>query len=283
MTRPISVLGLGDNTVDTYRHLRMRYPGGNAVNVAANVARLGHRAAYLGCVGDDDNGRLILGALEAEGVDVSRRQIVRDPTATTIVDLVDGDRTFIHADPGARAKLRLGAADLASLDRYDVVHSSIYSYVEDAISSIAAASHVVSFDYSQRWTLDYLERMVPHTAFTFLSAPESGWKDATALARHCLDLGARIVVITRGADGAMVVSPTERHIVRPRAIEAIDTLGAGDALIARCLIGFTLGEGLRATLEAASAFAAEACGFRGGFGHGKPLPEPATPGEFERS
>lgn len=277
MTRTLHILGLGDNTVDSYRHLGMRYPGGNAVNVAANVARLGHRAAYLGCVGDDDNGRLILGALEAEGVDVSPCQIVRGSTATTIVDLVDGDRTFVAADPGARARLRLSETDLASLGDYDLVHTSIYSYVDGAIAAIAAAARAVSFDFSQRWTLDYLERTVPHTAYPFLSAPEGGWDEAAALAGRCLDLGARVAVITRGAEGAMAVSATERHVVEPRRVAAVDTLGAGDALIARCLVGFALGQGLRETLEAASAFATEACGYRGGFGHGEPLRQPTPP------
>ncbi len=276
MTRQLRILGLGDNTVDSYRHLRLRFPGGNAVNVAANVARLGHHAAYLGCVGDDDNGRLILAALASEGVDVSRCQVVPGPTATTVVDLVGGDRTFVSADPGARARLRLSAADIAALGDFDVVHTSIYSYLDDELARIAQASRALSFDFSQRWTPAVLERSVPHTSYAFLSAPDRPWSEVETLARRCLELGARAVVVTRGSRGAMLVTDSEVHLVEPRRIEAVDTLGAGDALIARCLVGFALGEEPRACLEAATDLAARACGYRGGFGHGQPLGD-ATP------
>lgn len=273
MTRIVRILGLGDNTVDTYRDLGMRFPGGNAVNVAANVARFGHYAAYLGRVGNDDNGRLILAALEAEGVDVSRCQIVSGRTATTVVDLVSGDRKFVGADPGVRAQFRLTEEDYAALAGYDLVHTSIYSYVDDVLGDIAAASRAVSFDFSQRWTMSYLERIVPHTTYAFLSTPDLAWSDVEALTRRCIELGAHIVVATHGAEGAVAVTPTTTQHVKPRAIEAVDTLGAGDAFIARCLTGFTLGEELTTAMTAASSVAAAACGYLGGFGHGEPLNE----------
>ena len=43
----IKVLGLGDNVVDKYMHIRTMYPGGNALNIAATAQIMGEQAAYL--------------------------------------------------------------------------------------------------------------------------------------------------------------------------------------------------------------------------------------------
>lgn len=61
------ILGLGDNTVDTYVDAGVQYPGGNAVNVAVMTARMGAETGYLGCVGEDEGGALVRSALVAEG------------------------------------------------------------------------------------------------------------------------------------------------------------------------------------------------------------------------
>ena len=67
MTR---ILGLGDNTIDTYVDTCIQYSGGNAVNVAAMTARLGATSAYLGCVGCGYGGALLRSYLVAVGVDI---------------------------------------------------------------------------------------------------------------------------------------------------------------------------------------------------------------------
>ncbi|MBQ3956724.1 MAG: fructoselysine 6-kinase, partial [Clostridia bacterium] len=61
----------GDNCVDSYGETGQIFPGGNPVNVAAYVRRLGERASYVGPVGKDANGRFLLNALGSRGVDVS--------------------------------------------------------------------------------------------------------------------------------------------------------------------------------------------------------------------
>ena len=92
MTR---ILGVGDNTVDTYCHRRTKFPGGNAVNVAVLAHRYGAEAAYLGYVGKDESGALILNSLRQEGLDVSRcKELEGIPTAYSRVSVVNGDRVF---------------------------------------------------------------------------------------------------------------------------------------------------------------------------------------------
>ena len=60
------ILGIGDNTIDTYVSAGLQLPGGNAVNVAALARRLGAEASYLGCWGDD------VGTLYVGSPDITR-------------------------------------------------------------------------------------------------------------------------------------------------------------------------------------------------------------------
>eukprot|EP01035_Chromulina_nebulosa_P008293 gene8293-11243_t len=105
----------------------MQFPGGNAVNVAVFAARLGARAGYLGCLGDDAAGRLVRESLAAEGVDTSHCRIRPGANARAMIGHVDGERRFLSASPGVRADYRLEDADRAWIGGWDHVHSSINS------------------------------------------------------------------------------------------------------------------------------------------------------------
>lgn len=270
------LLGLGDNTVDLYEHEGVMYPGGNAVNVAARAARLGMRASYLGCVGDDAHGHLVLSALSEEGVDVSRCQIYRGvETGIARVGLVDGDRTFLGATPGARAHLRLKEADWSYVRSHDIVHTSIYSYVDEAAPHLRASVGTLSWDFSNRWDLEYLDRITPHVDWAFLSSPGSPESEVARLAQRCIGNGARRAVVTQGGHGTWIQDGERAIKQAPVAVEVLDTLGAGDAFIAAMLYGV---HSVDATIEDAAAHAAEyaarACQQRGGFGHGRPMIDP---------
>jgi ribokinase len=67
-----------------------RFPGGSAANVAVGLARLGRRVGFVGKLGDDEHGQLLLAAFEQERVD-TRGVIVETgrPTATCFI-AVDG-------------------------------------------------------------------------------------------------------------------------------------------------------------------------------------------------
>lgn len=266
------LLGLGDNTFDEYAHAGVAYPGGNAVNVAVRARRLGAEAAYLGRVGADDRGRHLLNALASEGVDVSRCQIGDEPTAWVRISVVDGDRHFVDKDPGARRHLRLDASDLAYLEGFDVVHSSIYSFLEGQFDDVRRHARVLSWDCSNRWDASYLERVAPHLDWIILSLDADDDGAARDLVRRCLALGAANAVVTRGARGAMV--GTAGTIIEQPAVPVtpVDTLGAGDAFIATLLVR-TYGEApdpVAAVVEAAGS-AASACLESGGFGHPVPI------------
>jgi len=85
---------VGDSCVDRYLPpVDRTTAGGNALNVAANLAARGHRTAYAGVVGDDADGRLIRRAAEAAGIDLQHLSTAAGATGVCVVRLsADGER-----------------------------------------------------------------------------------------------------------------------------------------------------------------------------------------------
>ncbi|EYB67270.1 fructoselysine kinase [Deinococcus phoenicis] len=270
------LLGIGDNTVDLYLSSQTMYPGGNAVNVAALSARLGHPASYLGCVGTDAAGQLILAALGAEGVDLSHCRQVEGMTSWSGIDHRDGDRHFVGSDPGVQGAWTLTDEDLGFMAQHDLVHTSIYSELEAVLPRIRQAAPVLSFDFSSDWTPEQLGRMAPLLDVAFLSAGEGSLAEAQQQAAGAAALGARLVVVTRGAHGSLALLNGEffHADIVPAAV--VDTLGAGDAFIAAFLHCWFSTRNAAQALAAGANEAARNCATFGAFGHGTPIPEPVT-------
>lgn len=260
------LVGVGDNVVDRYRDLGTMFPGGQALNVAVFAQRFGLSAAYLGVLGDDVAGRHVLGAMRAEGIETSRVRVVHGPNATADVALIDGNREFLGSDPGV-SKFRLTPEDLAYLSTFDLIHSSESSYLEDQLDRLAGAAQL-SFDFSVRREESYLAPILPHVAIAEFSLSDLDDADTRDWLEAIHARGPRIVLATRGSGDAMVFDG-HRHRRQPSVpSEPIDTLGAGDAFIARFLVGHLRSEPVADALEAASVAAAETCAAFGAFGHG---------------
>ena len=95
----VRVLGIGDNTVDIYVDQDVQFPGGNAVNVAVMMKRLGAEASYLGCIGTDFLGALIKDALAAEGIDTSHMRVIAGPNSWSRIRHRGQDRVFDGSHP----------------------------------------------------------------------------------------------------------------------------------------------------------------------------------------
>ncbi|MDP9766212.1 PfkB family carbohydrate kinase [Deinococcus enclensis] len=266
------LLGIGDNTVDVYLSEGRMYPGGNAVNVAALSARLGHPASYVGCVGDDAAGALILQALQAEGVDVTRCRQAPGLTSWSAIGHRDGDRYFVGSDAGVQGHWTLTDDDLTFAAAHDIVHTSIYSRLDDRLPRLRAAARVLSYDFSSEWTPDLLKGVAPHLDVAFLSAGEGPDAAAQDLARTVAAHGALVVVVTRGADGSLAYADGTFTLQATVPTQVTDTLGAGDAFITAFLHHWTAHGDVPAALKAGAHEAARNCTVHGAFGHGAPVP-----------
>jgi fructoselysine 6-kinase len=265
----VKVLGIGDNVVDKYLHLGLMFPGGNALNVAVFAHRYGAEAAYIGVLGNDRAGRHIHETLGKEGVDVSRVQFVDRPNRYARVTLVDGDRVFL---PGCHKEvtrmLALSGADYEFMRGFDVVHTSVYSFIDDHLPAIRSHSRLVSYDYSNVYDPQVLEKTLPYVDCAFFSGTGKPVEEIRALQRQLCEKGPRLVMVTRGAAGAILYQGGAYHEQEAVTTQVVDTLGAGDAFIARFLVGSLRGGEVRAALRGAAEASAAACRSHGAFGYG---------------
>lgn len=257
---------VGDNVVDRYPSLGLMFPGGNAVNVAVFARRSGAEAAYAGVVGDDAAGALVLDALREEGVDVGAVRIAHGSNGWTDIRVVDGNRVFEAWGDGV-SPFDLSEADLASLARFDAVHTGDSGFVECRVPEIARQT-LTSFDFSKERDPSYVEPVLEHLFLATFSGGDLSSSETGQLLSWACSRGARFALATRGHRGA-VMSDGRRvwDQPAPASPKVVDTLGAGDAFIARTLVGLLDGEDPQTTLAEASARATNVCGHHGAFGH----------------
>ena len=235
---------------DTAADIRRRR-GGSAANTAVAVARLGRRSRFIGQVGDDSVGTMLIEALIGEGVEAAVR---RGGDSGTIVVLIDssGERTML-ADRGTCTALT--DPDPAWVDGLQVLHVPVYSLVGEPLTSttltligwarergvqvsIDAASAAVIVERGVARTLADLTSISPDVLLcNELEAAALGGLDALTA------IGARATVIKHGPRPATVVGSGGRLTeVDALPIEAVgDTTGAGDAFAAGFLVAWADG------------------------------------------
>ncbi|HET60580.1 MAG TPA: fructoselysine kinase [Chloroflexi bacterium] len=268
----VSIIGVGDNTVDCYLHLGKMYPGGNAVNVPVLAHRYGVNASYLGWLAKDQRGNLLIDSLNKEGIDFSHSRIITGENAYCEVNVVDGDRVFGQFSEGVCSQIQLTEADLAFIASHDLVHTSLYSFIEPYIIELHKTSPKVSFDFTSDWDQDYLAQYAKHVDIALLSSHTANLYENRELLAWIASQGPEIVIITGGEQGALVYDGKQYYsqLVVP-ATNIVDTLGAGDAFAARFLVEYLRKTHLPTALLLAAQSAARTCQYYGAFGYGAPI------------
>lgn len=264
----VKIIGIGDNVVDKYIHMGNMYPGGNALNIAVLAKRLGAETAYIGCLGNDYAGNHIYESLKKEGVDVSKVRVLDGENAYARVTLVDGDRTFLKGSAGVSQNIVLGKDDYDFIDKFQLVHTSIYSGIENQLSLIKKLNVKISYDFSNDYTQDYLDKALPHVDLAFFSGSGKSDDEVTKFINKVRDYGPELILVTRGSKGACLWYKNEYYEQNIVPTEVVDTLGAGDGFISRLLVGILKHEDTKETLYQSAKEAARVCTYYGAFGYG---------------
>jgi fructoselysine 6-kinase len=255
---------VGDNCIDRYLPLGRSTVGGNAVNVAVHLCRLGLGSAYFGAVGDDRDGGLVRAALRANRVDTAHLRIVPDiGTGTTDITFgPGGERIIGHEDLGACATYRPTPSEIAVLSGMRHVHIGWLDDGGAVKRALAAGGTDVSQDLSV--SSPSAGRSPEGLAVAFASAGAS-LDEGDAVAAALLGAGARTAVVTCGRAGSVAASAGATARMDARPVAVVDTLGAGDTFIAGFLAARLQGEPLEACLRKGRDAAAATCGHLGGF------------------
>ena len=260
---------IGESCVDRYlAPIGLDAPGGNALNVAAGLAAAGLPTAHVGAVGDDDEGRFVLAQAAERGIDTTHLAVVPDGRTglNTITVTPDGDRVFESEELGVSATFRPSDAAVELLKTRSWVHATGPADIVDALKAVAAAGVPISYDVYHPPRTERLQELAPLLAVAFLSAPAGDAAAAIGLARDAVGRGARAAVVSRGKDGSLML--TGDRVVEQPAVPAhvVDTLGAGDALIAGVIAAMLEGVSPQRLLERGARSAAAACQHVGAWG-----------------
>lgn len=260
------ICGVGDNVVDRYYNQKLMFPGGNAVNFAVHARRSGAAAAYLGVIGTDAEGDLIRSSLEAEGLELDRLRVEEGPSAFATVHMDDNgnNRVWGLCEKGV-SMFTLDQGDLDYLAGFDLVHTGETSRLERQLPDIQKRV-AISFDFSDR-DLDYAAGVLPYVKIAAFSRADAGPEDIAQVLDAARAAGVELVTVTQGACGATVCYKSETLFAPAAPVDAVDTLGAGDAFVSRLACRVLGGVALREAAVDAAQYSALICRTRGAFGH----------------
>lgn len=255
---------VGDNCVDRFQPpIARALIGGNALNVAVQLALMGHDVSYFGAVGPDKDGVRTRDALLSNGVGVERLRLTDIHTAFTDVIVTEtGDRIFAHEDFGACRDYVPDESDMTLLLGMDHVHIGWLRDGGETRRRLAAAGVSVSQDVTVQ--NDAVHRGVAGLSIAFGSAGDNV-SSADDMLEALRASGARIAVVTRGALGSVAFDGSSRAETGIRTVDVVDTTGAGDSFIAGFLSAYRAGFPLQRALEAGRDRAALTCCHLGGF------------------
>lgn len=224
-------------------------PGGSPLNVAVGLARLDVPATLLSQIGHDTRGGVLVRHLETSGAEVVALPTTNGRTAVATARLdpagvasydFELDWTLPRQDLPAAHLLQVGS--LGAL--LDPGRDAVLDLVDQAVAREVPVSYDINLRESFVDDLERVQRQVSELAarctVVKLSDEDASVLDPTRapldVARSLLEgERTRLVVLTAGAEGATALAPEGEVSAKPRQVEVVDTVGAGDAFMAATL------------------------------------------------
>ncbi len=228
--------------------------GGSVYNTAIALGRLGVPVGLFTGVSTDFFGDMLLEGLKASKVSLGYTKVWDRPSTLAFVKLTKGHARYSFFDDNSAGRM-LTARDLPKIGKnVQALHFGAISLIPEpggatleALMKREAKSRVTSLDpdiragmiKDRRAHMARLNRMAAMADIVKLSDEDAAWMlgkdDPKALAKKLLKLGAKIVVVTRGAKGVEAFTARD-HLLRPaRKVKVADTVGAGDTFTAGLL------------------------------------------------
>lgn len=226
--------------------------GGKGANQAVAAAYLGANVKFVGAVGDDPYVEPALEHLRSSGVDLSDVAEVYDTTGLAIITVSDDGENTIVVIPGANAHVdsHFVASRRNQISEADIVLLQGEIPADGFAAAVNAAGNRVVVNLAPVIDVDSqallaADPLMANEHEAGLILDQLGVKAASDkprdLAQSLIDAGFTSVVLTLGANGALVATKDELVEIPTPKVQAVDTTGAGDAfagaLCARLLEG----------------------------------------------
>jgi fructokinase len=240
---------LYDLVVDGSDDLR-GHPGGAAFTTARTIGRLRQPVAYLGRLSTDRFGTTLERMLAADGVRLDAVVRTDEPTTLALAEIDETGsaryRFYERATsaPGLTPEVALAtlppAVGILHVGTLGLTLEPMASALEAVVEELSGKALVAVDPNIRPWVITdgesyrrRLRRVLGHSDVVKVSEEDLAWlepqRTPTAAARSLLDLGPQVVLLTRGGDGAVAVTPDSETPVAPPAVTVVDTIGAGDS------------------------------------------------------
>ncbi|MDG6778267.1 PfkB family carbohydrate kinase [Thiomicrorhabdus sp. zzn3] len=258
-----------------------RVLGGAPFNVCWHLQALGDQPIFISRVGEDQLGEQILQQARSWGISTDNiQQDKQHPTGQVQVSLIDNE------------------------PHYDIKADSAYDFIEQACTKLNQATGILYHgslalrsDYAKQqfrllveagqwemfvdvnlrapwWDRESLFEWLGQARWIKLNVDElrelGFMQPDLKLAMHAFmgQFGCEQVIVTQGADGALVLTPTGFFGIKPERVDRfVDTVGAGDAFTAIYIHGLIKNWPIEKTLSTAQTFASKVVGIRGATPH----------------
>jgi fructokinase len=229
--------------------------GGSCLNIAVGLARLGAPTGFVGGISTDLFGRMIADHAMASQVELGYATRSDLQTTLAFVRTVDGEPQYAFYDEATASRSWTYRRGSIPFDEIEAIHIGSTTLIDEktaaetlAMVESARGSTTISFDPNCRPNLvkhraDYIDRMEAFAAraaivrmsdvdFEFLY----GGGDHAGMAKSLIEMGASLVVVTRGAEGTQAWHREAGAIeVQAPSVNVVDTIGAGDSFQAALL------------------------------------------------
>lgn len=230
------------------------YAGGAIFNTAIALGRLGIDTGFFTGLSDDMLGDILRDTLKSSGVDFSYCATLSRPCTIALVKLTNGQASYAFYDENTAGRM-ITEADLPALDdSCEALHFGAISLIPEPCGSTYEAlmtrehkTRVISLDPNIRpgFIKDKaahqarIARMADMSDILKFSDEDLDWFDLSGTqderAAYWLTRGAKLVVLTKGAEGATAYTANFKVSVPSNKVEVVDTVGAGDTFDAGIL------------------------------------------------
>jgi ribokinase len=252
-------------------HQVLHFPGGKGANQAVSAAKLGAPTTLIGRLGRDAFGTELRTFLAAQGVDLSFVQETAEAhSGTAIITVADADNTIVVV-PGANglvstddiATVPLAKGDIA-VSQFEIPLATVSAFFnrarEAGATTILNPAPAIAFGAELLDLVDML--ILNETELSMLARTElrdsdepARFMEAARALRGDRDL---TVCVTLGKRGVVALADGDELVVEGRAVQAVDTTGAGDCFVGAVAAQLATGNSIRDALGYAN-LAASIC------------------------
>jgi len=231
--------------------------GGSAANTAVGLARLGCKVGFIGKVGCDREGDLLIQDFRAEGANTDGTIRAGQGKSGSVLGFVDkkGARA-LYIDSGVNDTIEFDEINVEYVSQARFLHLTSFVgeksfQTQKKLLSAIPNSVKVSFDPGALYARKGYANLEPILKKTYVLMPNAielelltGETDYCKGADFIVGRGVKIVAVKLGGDGCYVTDGRERHLIKAFKAKVVDTTGAGDAFCAGFLYGLVNGKSL---------------------------------------